>query len=104
MNMYREELGIPSGDKEQFEWFLDSAEKNNIMSQYKLAEFYYLGMNIDQDYMQAYAWAGVVAAQGFKPAEEIRDKIEETFNTNELVEARLLAKNYWQRYVKDKEL
>ena len=46
------------------------------MAQYQLAEIYYLGTKTEQDYIQAYAWAGIVAARGFKPAQEIRDNIE----------------------------
>ena len=101
MSMYREGLGIPKENKEQFEWFFNSAKKNNIMSQYKLAEFYYLGDKIERDYLKAYAWAGVVAARGFKPAEEIRDKIEGKFTSEQLIEARLLAKNFWNLHVKE---
>ena len=57
--------------------------------------------DIEQDYLKAYAWAGVVAARGFKPAEEIRDKIEGKFTSEQLIEARLLAKNFWNLHVKE---
>ena len=57
--------------------------------------------DIEQDYLKAYAWAGVDAARGFKPAEEIRDKIEGKFTSEQLIEARLLAKNFWNLHVKE---
>ena len=80
INMYHEGIGIPKEDLKAIEWFYDLAENKHIMAQYKLAEIYYLGTKTKQDYTQAYAWAGIVAARGFKPAQEIRDNIEIQLN------------------------
>ena len=82
------------------EWFRELAVKGHIMAQYRLAEMYYLGESIDKDYIEAYAWSGIVAARGFKPAEEIRDKIEVQLNKIKLQEARTLAREYWLSYGK----
>ena len=100
IGMYHEGLGIPKDNLMAFEWFKDLAVKGHLIAQYRLAEMYYQGENTDKDYIEAYAWSGIVAARGFKPAEEIRDKIEAQLNKVKLQEARTLAREYWLNFGK----
>ena len=100
IGMYHEGLGIPKDNLMAFEWFKDLAVKGHVIAQYRLAEMYYQGENTDKDYIEAYAWSGIVAAHGFKPAEEIRDKTEAQLNKVKLQEARTLEREYWLNFGK----
>ena len=102
--MYHEGLGVPDDEAEVVQWFHSLAEKKHIMAQHRLAEIYFSGKGIDQDYIQAYAWSGIVAARGFKLAENIRDQIEKQLDEKELKKARELAREYWTKYGQNFEL
>ena len=98
--MYHEGLGVPENNILAIEWFQSLAEKGHIMAQYRLAEMYYQGIGgVDEDYIEAYAWFGFVAARGFKPAEKPRDQIENQLNKIKIDKARVLAREYWTKYV-----
>ena len=60
---------------------------------------YESGTGVPQDAVQAYAWYNVVAAQGHKIAEEIREGIAESMSSDEIAAAQKLFGEYWQAYV-----
>jgi hypothetical protein len=54
-------------------------------------------VKIEQDYIQAYAWVGIVAASGYKPAEKLRDEIASYLKPEELEQAKTSAKKLWKK-------
>ena len=96
--MYQEGLGVPQNDTEAMAWFIDAAYQKNIMAQYYLGAMYFEGIKVDQDFVQAYAWIGIVAAGGYKQAEKLRDKIEAYMTVDERKEGHTLAKELWEKH------
>ncbi len=58
--------GVRDGkdSKKTLEFYLESAEKGNAVSQAQLGRIYLLGLGVDRDYMQALAWYQKSAEQG----------------------------------------
>ena len=63
-----------------------------------MGKIYYAGIKTEQDFVQAYAWVGIVAAGGYKQAEKLRDEIEEYMTVDERKQGHDLAKELWGKY------
>jgi len=59
---------------------------------------YHHGYGLQQDYVQAYAWTGIAAANGNANAVQGRIYLETQLTPNELEEARQLARELWDKY------
>ncbi len=56
-----------------------AAEKGDAETQYQLAECYYNGQGVEEDYTEAIKWYSKAAKQGFKIAKEVLDIIGEEY-------------------------
>ena len=63
-----------------------------------MGELYYAGIKVKQDLVHGYAWIGIVAAGGYKPAEKLRDEIESHMTIDEREKGHTLAKELWGAY------
>ncbi len=75
------------------------AEQGFAKAQFKVGVMYYNGEGAPKDYVQAYAWFDVVAAQGDKDAEHVRDDLAESMTLEARAEAKELARQYTKDYV-----
>ncbi len=96
--MYQEGLGVPQDASAALTWFVKAARGKHIMAQYHLGKLYYDGIIVEKNIIQAYAWIGIVAASGYKPAEALRDEIESRMTREERKKAYVLAKELWESY------
>ena len=60
----------------------------------------YYGEGTVQDYIEAYAWASVAAAQGNENGVKLRDGILEDMTPSQIEKGQALAKEYFGKYVK----
>ena len=77
-----------------------SAEGGHKDSQFMLGDLYYQGRGVEKDMKKAYAWFDTAAKQGFAQAGPARDKVVGQMSSSDLGQARLLSKEYFQKYAK----
>ena len=76
-----------------------SAKEGVPRARNNLGLLYYNGQGVPQDYVTAYAWSNIAAAQGDEKAKRIRDLAAAKLGAASLVEAQKLSKEYFKRYV-----
>lgn len=68
-----------------------AAEQGNRNAQYLLGRMYEQGQGVAQDYVQAYMWLSIAAAQGSAQAARHLDLVATRLTPAQLAEARMLA-------------
>ena len=86
---------IELGDENAFEELREQAEKGNAEAQYTLGEMYYYGIIVPKDYIQAYLWLNLAAAQGQGKARKLLDLLLKIMTPEQIEEAQELL-NEWQ--------
>ena len=70
------------------------AEKGNASAQFSLGFMYEKGQGVPQDYVQAYKWFNLAAAQGTKGAAEWREHIAARMTPAQIAEAQKLTSEW----------
>ncbi len=71
------------------------AAQGNAAAQALLGMMYYEeGQGVPKDYVQAYMWLSLAAAQGYERATKLRDKLAKKMTPSELAEAQRLAREW----------
>ena len=70
------------------------AEKGDASAQFSLGFMYELGQGVPQDYVQAYMWFNLAAAQGTRGAAEWREHIAARMTPAQIAEAQKLASEW----------
>jgi localization factor PodJL len=73
------------------QWFKKAAEYGVRDSQYNLAVLLARGLGVRQNFVAAYMWFSIVAAQGDNDAARKRDDVGARLNANELAAAKAMA-------------
>ncbi|MFZ0559900.1 MAG: hypothetical protein WAM55_11525 [Methylovirgula sp.] len=73
------------------QWFKKAAEYGVRDSQYNLAVLLARGLGVQQNFVAAYMWFSIVAAQGDDDAARKRDDVGARLNANELATAKAMA-------------
>ena len=68
------------------------AEAGNAVAQYNLGQMYANGEGVPEDYVQAYAWHNLAAAQGNKGASTSKDIIRKLMTSAQIARAQKLSK------------
>lgn len=71
-----------------------SAEKGNAPAQFSLGFVYERGLGLPQDYVRAYMWFSLAAAQGTKGAAEWRERLAAGMSPAQITEAQKLASEW----------
>ena len=71
-----------------------SAERGNASAQFSLGFMYEKGQGVPQDYVQAYMWFNLAAAQGTKGAAEWREHIAARMTPAQIAEAQKLTSEW----------
>lgn len=97
--MYKKGFGVPVKEEHlKFKWFLEIAKKGDITAQYLVGDLYYHGKGIPNSDIKSYAWLGVAAANGYKAAISLRNKVELSLDDKELNNSRDYARKLWVKY------
>lgn len=74
-----------------YQEFRASASTGNAPSQFMMGRLYSEGRGIDRDFIHAYAWYSLSAANGYGPAATARDTLASTLTPSQLQSAEVLA-------------
>ena len=95
-SMYEDGRGVPPNDDEAKKWYFEAASQSLAEAQTNLGAMYAAA----KDYVEAYAWFRIAAAQGDTLAEKARDIVAARMTTTEACNrAERLAEQYWKDYV-----
>jgi TPR repeat protein len=75
-------------------WYRRSANQGNDLAQRRLGLLYERGDGVPQDYIQAYMWYKLGAANGGKSGAVLRDSLAMRMNSDQLTEAQKLAREW----------
>ena len=89
--MYGNGHGVPQNDAEALKWYRLAADQSNPRAQSGLGAIYADGKG---DYVTAYMWFTLSAAQGYQNGIRNRDKIAERMTPAQLGEAQKLAREW----------
>ena len=70
------------------------AAQGNAAAQALLGMMYEEGQGVPKDYVQAYMWLSLAAAQGYERATKLRDKLAEKMTPAQVAEAQRLAREW----------
>uniref|UniRef100_A0A0Q9YJQ8 Localization factor PodJL n=1 Tax=Candidatus Berkiella aquae TaxID=295108 RepID=A0A0Q9YJQ8_9GAMM len=85
-------FGLQKAANYALTWYLRAANSGDEYSQYRAANMYYTGQGAAKNAVQAYAFADMAAAKGFKEAVILRDELATQLNENEMAVADMLAR------------
>jgi len=80
--------------KKSVKELLTLAEQNDAEAQHQLGKMYSFGMGVPKNYVLAYKWWNLSAAQGDKNAAEARDKLAKRMTPSQIAEAQKLSRNF----------
>ncbi len=80
-------------------WYKYAAERGYRRAQHRLGTMYAKGLGVGRNYIKAYAWCEVSAAQKSKYAVRKLKKIEAYLNPAQISDAQRLARQYYDIYV-----
>lgn len=84
---------MPRDDGEPLVWYRKAAGRGIAHAQFRLGNVYATGDGVMQDYVRAYAWWSLAAAQGYGDAEALRDGIGGAMTPEQIVEAERLSRD-----------
>ena len=85
--------------KSAFRWYSRSAKHGYRKAQHRLGTMYARGAGVTRNYIEAYAWCKVSAAQHSQRAILKLKKIEAYMSAEQISTARKLSRQYYEMYV-----
>lgn len=82
-----------------FKWYLRSAKHGYRRAQHRLGTMYARGAGVTRNYIEAYAWCKVSAAQHSRRGQLKLKKIEPYLSVEQISTARKLSRQYYEMYV-----
>ena len=82
-----------------FKWYSRSAKHGYRTAQHRLGTMYARGAGVTRNYIEAYAWCKVSAAQHSRRAILKLKKIEPHLSAEQVSTARKLSRQYYEMYV-----
>ena len=79
--------------------FFKAAGQGHVLAQFSLGLLHSQGHGVEQDYVQAYVWYNIAAAQGNATALKNREVVATTVDPATLAKAQKLSIEYFKRYV-----
>lgn len=73
------------------------AEAGDVSAQFVLGRMYFEGVGVPQDYISAYKWLNLSAAQGEKQAVAERDAVSRFMTLEQIAEAQRLSREWTQK-------
>jgi TPR repeat protein len=82
-----------------YRWYLRSAKHGYRKAQHRLGTMYARGAGVPRNYIEAYAWCKVSAAQHSRSALLKLKKIEPHLSAEQISNAKKLSRQYYEMYV-----
>ena len=83
---------MPEDDDEAGKWFRKAADQGHAHAQYFLGSMYYGGKGVLKDYLTAYAWFNIAAANGHYTAKPTKVIVAKEMTPEQIAKAEALAK------------
>ena len=80
------------------------AEQGRVVSQYELGKMYSNGDGVAQDFIHAYKWYEISWANGYEDGFRSRDLIEVKMSSDQITEAKKLAREWIEKHKKNMPL
>lgn len=81
------------------QWYLRAAEQNFAPAQARLGALYLEGQDVPQNFIEAYTWLSLAAANGIAGAREQRDRAGSHLTEQALAQAQRWTAALWQEHV-----
>lgn len=75
-------------------WFRNAANQGEVGAQYNIGRAISIGEGVPQDYVEAYKWLNLAAAQGLDKAVTLRDALRPLLSSEQLTEAQRASTNW----------
>ena len=82
----------PSGDD-----VLSAVAQGDADAQWRLGSAYHFGTGVPLDFVAAYAWLNLAAAQGHEEGADSRDGLAESMTAEQVADAQRMARELWGR-------
>ncbi|MCH7373904.1 SEL1-like repeat protein [Aeromonas sp. MR19] len=96
--LYFEGKGVTQNYQQAEAWARKAAEQGNAGAQFLLGRLYYQGKGVHQNYKLAYVWFSVSATNGEPSSVELRDNSAKHLTNEVLIDAQVLAEEYFHKY------
>lgn len=93
-------LGVTQDDATAATWYRRAAEQGNATAQNDLSVCYAQGTGVSKDFVRAYAWATVAAAQGKQESVTAVRALAKSMSSTQIEEGQRLAQEYAEKFVK----
>ena len=78
--------------KEAVKWYQKAADQGFAMAQLNLGLLYFLGKGVLEDFVQAYAWLNIAAANGDENSKKGKSLLAKEMTPDQITEAEELVK------------
>lgn len=90
---------VPDGQQGNFKKgmakaFRDAAEHGNAEGQFNLGDIYRHGEGVSRDYVEAYKWANLAAANGSDNGRKLREELAKEMTPQQITEAKRLSSEF----------
>ena len=85
-------------DSHSGRWYRKAAEQGSTWFQYELGEMYADGDGVPENYIQAYAWFSIAAANGWSSSKNEKARLTRKMTSAEISEAQKLSREYWETF------
>jgi TPR repeat protein len=80
-------------------WYRKAAQQGDAEAQFNFGSMFANGKGVSKNYVEAYAWWSIAAAQGREDAKKYKGTIEKRMTRDLLAKGQELAAEYWKKYV-----
>ena len=84
-------------NQEAVKWYRKAAEQGDAEAQERLGHMYANGEGVPEDYVKAYAWMNLAAAQGRNNAVKAKELLRSSMTTEQVAEAQKLSADLYKR-------
>ena len=97
MHMYLKDKGFSQDYRQALYWYTKAAERGSSLAQVNLGLLYWKGLGVPKDYIKAYAWSNLSAAQGDETAINNLTAFSSNMTQNQIAKAQELSSAIQQK-------
>ena len=91
---YANGFGVAKDENEAALWYRKAADQGWAEAQYNLGAAYFSGNGVPKDYVLAYMWVNLSAANGSDADRATRDKLESLMSREEVEKAQEMCREW----------
>ncbi len=100
-SMYNNGNGVPQNYGKAAKWYSKAAKQGHAEAQYNLGQMYALGQGVPANGIYAYMWLNLAKANDKDTPEYMKQALNETLSSEDIVKAQDLATKCWESNYKD---